>query len=208
MTSRIRFRAATALLLLGALATAGCDEEARELAGQAKKVLDQRSQQLSKKIAAEKAAYNASATLAARDHRELVDATLRNERNERADVLAADYVEGRKPVSLWRRDVAEYARIDYTANRELLTADLDESSRYLQTYADLIVEQDKVQALSKLLAALAKEPSLKQDIQALTTFAGDAKEDFDKKVCTALKAKTDSASKSAYKTKKCDDVLK
>src|SRR5947207_12348500 len=96
-------------LAAASLVGAACDEKARELAKQASAVLEQRSEQLSRKIAAEKAAYHASAALAARDRRELIDASLRNERNERVDQLAADYAEGRKPVSAWRRDLAEYA---------------------------------------------------------------------------------------------------
>jgi hypothetical protein len=205
---------ATVVLALASLAMGGCDEKAREFATRAQQLLTQRSEQLAKKIAAEKAAYNSSAAHAAEDHRALVDSSLQNERNERSEALAADYAEARRPVSLWRKDLADYAKIDFEANRELLTDDIDASSRYLQTFGSLTIEQDKVNALSKLLAALAKKPSLNDDIAALGTFANEAKTDFDKKICTDLKSRKgdqDDAAKAAqkaYDAKKCDDVLK
>lgn len=210
-----RLRAGTAVvLMLGPLATAGCDDQAREFASKAQQLLSQRSEQISRKLGAEKAAYNSSAAHAAEDHRALVDSALQNERNERADTLAADYAEGRRPVSLWRKDLAEYATVDYETNRQLLIEDIDANSRYLETFAILTIEQDKVDALSKLLAALAKKPSLKDDIAALGTFAGEAKTDFDKKVCTDLKSRkgnrddAEKAAQKAYDAKACDAVLK
>jgi hypothetical protein len=198
----------------GALAAAGCDEQARELATRTRHILEQRSKQLAAKIAAEKAAYNASAAQAAEDHRVLVASSLQNERNERSDALAADYADGRKPTSQWRRDIADYARVDYDANRELLAGAIDASSKYMQEFADLTVEQDKVDALSKLIAALEKKPSLKDDADALGTFAADTKANFEKLVCADLKTKinnTNAAGKAAtkaYAAQKCDNVLK
>lgn len=206
-------------ILLGVLAGAiligtGCDEKARDFALKTKDILDQRSQQLSRKIAAEKAAYNRSATLAAEDHRMLTDSALLNERNERSDEIAADYDEGRKPTSLWRKDISDYARLDNARNRELLTADMDANTRYLDRFETLKIEQDKVDALSKLLASLAAKPSIKDDLARLSGFAEDTKQEFDVKVCKQLKVEktaTDDAGKAAtksYADKKCDDVLK
>jgi len=80
-----------------AIAAVGCDDRAIEFARQTKALLTQRSDQLSRKIAAETEAYNQAATVAAETYRDLVDSSLRNERNERAASLAADYQEGRKP---------------------------------------------------------------------------------------------------------------
>lgn len=206
------------VLLLGLLAVtvglSGCDEEARDFATKTKAILDQRSVQLSKKIAVEKEIYDKEAAAASEDHRALVDSTLQNERNERSDSLSADYEEGRKPVSLWRKDLAEYAKIDYTTNREILISEMDSSTLYLQKVDDLKIEQDKVDALSKLLATLAKKSSIKDGIGALASFAEDSKQEFDKKICTQLKSQksgTDAAAKAALKTydaNKCDDVLK
>jgi hypothetical protein len=206
--------AAAACILVASFALSACDEKAIEFARRTKQILDQRSQQLAAKIAAERAAYNASAAHAAEDHRALIDSSLRNARTERSGSLAADYDEGRKPVSQWRRDLADYARIDYEANRGLVTDDLDADSRYVQIFAELTIEQDKVEALSKLLAALTKKPSLKDDVDALGSLAGDTKTAFDKLVCADLKTRkgaADDAGKAAakaYDAQKCDDVLK
>jgi hypothetical protein len=195
-------------------AIAGCDEDARQFAEKTKTILDQRSDQLAKKIAAEKRSYDNWASNAAEDQRALLDSSLQNERNERSDILAADYDEGRRPVSLWRKDLSDYARIDYDANRQLLLSDLDANTRYLQGFDDLKIEQDKVDALSKLLVTLEKNPSLKDNIKAISSFAEDTKTEFDKKVCSELKSQikvndpTKDVAAAAYKNKNCDAILK
>ena len=199
------------ILCLVLTALCGCDERALDFAKKTKDILEQRSTQLANKIAAEKKAYNASAAQASEDHRTLVALSLSNERNERSTTLAADYADKRKPVSLWRKDLAEYATIDYDTNRQLLTAEMDAESRYLQSYEDLKIEQDKVEALSKLLDALAKKPSFKSDVSDLASFAKDTKDEFDKKVCTQLQSQikdNDQAAKGAYCAKNCNDTLK
>lgn len=206
----------TLILCLAAscLTLAGCDEQARDFALKTKAILDQRSEQLAKKIAAEKRAYESSASQAVEDNRALLDSSLQNERNERSDALAADYEEGRRPISLWRKDLSEYARVDYAANRELLLADLDANTRFLRNFDDIKIEQDKVDALSKLLAALAQKPSVKDDINAISSFAGDTKTEFDKKVCSQLKSQikvndpTKDVASAAFKNKNCETVLK
>src|SRR5262245_31858086 len=129
-----------AVVLLAALAASSCDRDAREFARKVQQLLTERSKELAGKIAAERTAYNSFAAHAAEDHRALVESSLQNERNERSDVLAADYAEGRRPVSMWRRDLAEYAKADYDANRGLLTGEIDASSAYLQTLAGLTIE--------------------------------------------------------------------
>ena len=192
----------------------GCDDKAKKFAEQTKSLLDQRSEQLAAKIAAEKAAYKKSAAHATENQRALVDSTLRNERNERTDELAADYSEGRKPVSLWRKHIAEYAKIDFTQNRDLLAADMQSETRYLQKFEDLKVEKEKVDALSKLLEALSKKRTLKEDSDALSGFSQDTKLRFDTKVCThlnAIKGTTNAEAKSAldaYGAMQCDTILK
>lgn len=214
MRSHCAKSAVTAGFLAASLAIAACDDQARDFARKTRTILDQRSDQLAKKIAAEKTAYDNWTSSAAEDERALVDSSLQNERNERSDALAADYDEGRKPVSLWRKDLSEYARIDYEANRDLLLSDIDTHTRFLQDFDDLKIEQDKVNALSKLLAALAEKPSLKDDISAISSFAGDTKTEFDKKVCSQLKSQikvndpTKDVAAAAYKNKNCDALLK
>lgn len=202
------------MMLAFAVLLFGCDDDARKFAEKTKAILDQRSAQLSRKIASEQLAYNKETAAAGEDHRALVDLTLQNDRNERSDYLAAEYDEGRKPVSQWRMDLAEYAQADYTTNKDLLVSDIDTNSLYLQKLEDLKVEQDKVDALSKLLASLSQKPSLKNDVGSLATFAEDTKKEFDQKVCAQLKTQkdgNDAAAKvasKAYDAKKCDEILK
>lgn len=191
--------AAVALLLVLPLASA-CDDRARAFAARTAEILQQRSAQLSAKIAAESATYNKIAAHAIEAARQLADSTLMNERQERAGLLSLDYIEGRKPASRWRSDLVDYAHVDYDVNRALLTADMDAQTRFLSQVQALRLEQDKVDALAKLLATLAKKRSLADDIQAAASFAEDAKAEFDKKVCEQLgkqKGGTDDAAKRA-----------
>ena len=64
---------------------------------------------------------------------------------------------------------------------ELFSAALDGSSQYLQAFESLKIEQDKVDALTKLLGALAKKQSLKEDVEALGKFAEDSNTEFNRK---------------------------
>jgi hypothetical protein len=197
-----------AALLPGLLLLGGCDEKAREFAAKTKAILDQRSVQLTKKIAAEVEAYSAYAALATEDHRSLVSDALANERSERATQLAADYIDGKRRISIWRNALSEYAQVDYDRNKDLLTTDLDASTLYMQRYEALAIEQHKVDALSKLLTALATKQNLKEEIDAVSGFASDTQKELDKKTCEALKGQMTAAAKKLYDDKKCVDVLK
>jgi len=193
-------------LALLSLTTTGCDTRAREFAEKTALILKQRSEQIAAKIAAETTAYNALAALTVEEHYALVDLSLRNERVSRTLALAADYDEGRKPVSRWQSELAEYGRIDYAANRELLSNDVDARSLFLQKVQALSIEQDRVDALAKLLDQLTKKPKLSQDVGALIEFAEDTKTAFDKKLCDELQKRKDAkdkAAEEALKAKKC-----
>ncbi len=192
-----------ALLLLAVALTTGCDDQARKFAAETKKILEQRSSFLSKKIAAEMAGYSAYTAKAVEDRRTLAIEALTNDHAERANVLAADYQANRKPVALWRKDLADGAQADFEGNRQLLKTDLDAETNYLQRYASLAIEQDKVDALATLLDALSQKRSLKDEATALAGFAEDTKKEFDSKVCDSLKSKTDAASKKLFADKKC-----
>ena len=205
----------TLVLAVGTFGLCGCDETAQSFATKTLNILERRSADLSAKVGAEKTAYARWALHAAEDDRALVDSTLQNERNERSSILAADYDEGRKPVSQWRKDLAEYGRVDYEANMEMFSAGLDGSSQYLQAFESLKVEQDKVDALTKLLGALTKKQSMKADVEALGKFAEDSSKEFNKKVCTQVKtdqssadATVKAAADAAFKTRDCATVLK
>jgi hypothetical protein len=196
------------------LAVTGCDEKARQLATQTDLVLRQRSKELTAKTAAEVTAYHSYASLATENQRVLVAASLANDRSEQADRIAAEYLDNEQNIPLWRTQLAQYADLDYTAERQRLSTDLDATSLYLQKYEDISIEQDKVDALEKLLTILVKEPSLKDQITSVSSFAQDTKDAFDKDVCSSLKTKqagTDAAAKTAaelYRDKKCDQILK
>jgi hypothetical protein len=199
-----RSRCAGVLLcVLIAPMLSACDEKAQEFALRTAEILQQRSAELTRKIAAERKAYQAVSTSANENQRALIESSLNNERSARAIALAADYDEGRKPPSRWQTDLAEYAAIENRINRDLLTLDLGAGAEFMQKLTALEIEQAKVDALAKLLAALAKKPSLADDITAISAFAEDTKNEFDKKVCEALAKDASAAGQAAFKAKGC-----
>ncbi len=191
------------LCLVCAFVSSGCDEKAQEFARRTADILQLRSAELARKIAAETRAYQTVAAVATESHRELVDLSLRNERNARAIALAADYDEGRKPASRWQADLTEYAQLDHRLNRELLAADIDAGSVFMQTVQALETEQAKIDALAKLLATLAAKPALADDILAITAFVDDTRDAFDTRLCEALAKDKTPAGQAAFKAKDC-----
>jgi len=192
------------LLFPFVLLLTGCDDQARSFAKQTKAILMQRSAQISKEIAAEVKAYNEVAALSAQDHHTIAVDSLQNERAARAYTLAADYADGRKPASLWRNDLSAYAEFDYETNKPLLYADLDAETSFLKKYQSLAIEQSKVDALAKLLDALSKNASLKDQVTALSGFVSDTQKAFDQKLCASLQSKGDAASKKLATDMKCN----
>jgi hypothetical protein len=203
MRARRSQRAGLILCLLVAPAVSACDDDARQFAVRTAQILQQRSAELTRKIAAERQAYEAVAGIANEVQRDLIEASLMNERTARSIALAADYDEGRKPPSRWQTDLAEYAQLDYRLNRDLLTADFGAGAEYMRKIQALEIEQAKVDALAKLLAALARKPSLAADLQAIGAFAEDMKTEFDAKVCEALAKDTSAAAQAAFKARGC-----
>ena len=202
-TNRSR-RAGLLLCALLAPLTSACDEKAQEFARRTAEILQLRSGALAKKIDAESKAYKDVAAVAARTQRDLIDSSLGNERSARSIALAADYDEGRKSPSRWQTDLGEYAQIDYRLTRDLLAADVDAGSEFQQKLQALEIEQARIDAVAKLLAALAKKPTLAEDLEAVGAFAEDTKKEFDKQVCGALAKDQSDAAKAAFKAKGCE----
>jgi hypothetical protein len=200
--NRSRIAGLIVCMLLAPLVSA-CDEEAQQFALRTAEILQQRSAEVSRKIAAERKAYQDVSSIAAETQRDLIESSLNNERTARSIALAADYDEGRKPLSRWQTELAEYGQIDYRLNRDLLAADMGASGEFMTKLQALEIEQAKIDALAKLLAALAKKPSLASDLQDIGDFADDFKDEFDKKVCEALAKDTSAAGQAAFKAKGC-----
>jgi len=202
-------------LIVGLCVTlSGCDQEARDFAANTIKILQARSKDIGTKIKAENDAYTRFSAAAAQDHRDLLDSAIRNEINERSITLAASYHDDPKLIAQWRKDMAAFGDVDFNLQSQLFNGDLDESAKYLQNFQSLKIEQDKVDALAKLLGVLAKKQSAIAELKALGEFAEDSKQQFDTKVCLQIKtdqastdAKKKAAADAAYKAKGCDPVL-
>jgi hypothetical protein len=187
------------VLLLGA---AGCDGKAREFAQRTAALLKQRSAELTAKIKAERTAYQELARVLWDSERTVAAQALLNERNGRSIALAADYTEGRRPVSRWQTDLLDYAQLDYAAHRELLGAGIDATSRYMAGVQALDVEQAKVDAAAKLLELLQKEPSWKAEATAAVEFGKDVKKAIEER-CEALKKDKDPVAAEAAENLHC-----
>jgi hypothetical protein len=184
------------------LLAAGCDGAAREFAAKTAALLKERSAQLSRKIKAEMTAYRELADIAADAEREALAMSLSNERDERSIAAAADYAEGRRPVSRWQSDLLAYAERDYAAHRPRLITEIDAANRFMADVQALEVEQAKIDVLADLLQALEKKPSFKEDAAAIGGFAADLKAAIEER-CTVLGKATDDVSKAAFKNLRC-----
>ncbi len=197
----------TTALVFSTLFVSGCDDQARSFAGKTKSILANRSVEISKKIRAESQAYQAYRAQASEDTRNLANDSLANERSERVDQLAADYLDDPSSISHWRSELFDYAQTDYTTTMRVLSSDLTATNLYMQRYQELKIEQEKVRALSKLLTVLAQKQSLQKELGGLSDFADETQKNFDQKICADLKAKSNAGQKAAsklYSDKKCE----
>ncbi len=112
--------------------------------------------------------------------------TLAVDRDERTNELAADYLEGRKPVSLYRTHIRAYAQAEYDARKDSLESAVDASLPYAQQLVQLQADKETIQALSKALDALEKKRDLKTEGEDLKGFVTETKKDFTLLVCADL----------------------
>jgi hypothetical protein len=187
------------------LLAAGCDGAARDFAHKTAALLKERSAQLSRTIKAEVTAYRELADIAADAEREALEMSLSNERAERSIAAAADYAEGRRPLSRWQSDLLAYAERDHAAHKPRL-AEIAAASRFMADVQALQTEQAKVDVLAELLTALEKKPSLKDDAAAFGGFAEGLKAAIEER-CGVLKAaakdKGDKVAEAAFDNLRC-----
>jgi hypothetical protein len=131
--------------------------------------------------------YASVAQTAEQGHRDEIETGLMNERNQRSDILADDFIHGTKPTWHWKEYLLEYAASDFQANRELLELESTDGSRFLQGLQNLQAEFSKVQALDQLLAGLNEKQNLVDHLKELGDYAQQTKTQFDTLVCAGLK---------------------
>lgn len=168
-------------------------------------------------IAENRKQYREILAVAEDGRRKMEETELRFERTRRAERLANDYAEKRRPVSQWKDDLLAYAQLDYQVNRELLRQEFTDGSAELAGLENLRVEQTKLEALDTILAGLAKPESFLQQAEAVGKFAAAAKAGFDAKVCEGTKTDLAAKEKAAaallaavteLKAKPQDDAVK
>lgn len=177
-------RALTVVLL--AVWSAGCDEDALRLAREAREVLLTYEKELGRKLVAEQRAYGEQSQVMAQAHREQLASSLEQERMERARTLALDFVESNVRVTRWREPLRAYANSDYTIQRALLLQDLGSEMGWVARIQALQVDKQKIRALATALGALSEKASFTDQVRAFAEFAEQVKTDFDTQVCTSL----------------------
>lgn len=167
----------------------GCDEKAIEFATRMQEILNERTKLIETKIAAEQRANRELGTVFAESSRQRARTELQNEQTERSEVLSADYLEGRQPVSHWRKDIDEFRKLAGDSQATQLKAELDELAKYVSTLETLRIERDQIKAFQKVLATLKEKKSIAQELEFLKGFAKDTSTSFDKLVCDDAKKK-------------------
>ena len=85
-----------------------------------------------------------------------------------------------------RNDLRDYAQSVYTSQRAAYVGQLDATRQQLAQVQALQACKDRVEALGKLLEALAKKESLTEELSAMKQTVTDTKTDFDKLICDGL----------------------
>ena len=92
--------------------------------------------------------------------------------------------------------------MEYTTNRDQLTAGIDDSSRFMKDVQALELQKAKVDAVAKLLDSLQEQPPLKEELTALKDFGEDVKKALDER-CAALKKAGDPVALATMANLKC-----
>jgi hypothetical protein len=180
------------LCLLSAILLAGCDSTAIEFAKQTRALLNEYQKKINDQISEATQYYGQDADIAKSAASRQLNDSLGVDREERSSELASDYLEGRKPVSLYRTHIRAYAKVEYDARKDSLQAAVDASLPYVQQLAKLEADKETVEALGKALDALQQKRSLKTEGEDLKGFVAETKKDFGQMVCADLKRqKTD-----------------
>lgn len=179
-------RATLAIGSLIALGLTGCDENALRMAKEAHNVLSTYELELEHKLDSEQKAYMQQAQIEAEAEREQMYSNLEQERLERSRTLALDLIEGKQDANRWREPIREYAKVDYSIQRDILLADMDSQFQFLEKIQALAVDKQKVSALSKAFDLLSEKPGLADQLKDLADFAKETKGDFDKAICDGL----------------------
>jgi len=173
-------------LILTVLLT-GCDDDAIRFANQTHALLNEYQKRINDQISATSKYYTADSEIGKTEARRQLNSTLSVDRDERSTQLAADYLEGRKPPSLYRTELRSYAQSEYDARKASYAAAVDASLPYVQQLAKLQADKETVEALGKALEALEKKRSLKTEAEDLKGFVDQTKSGFNLLVCADLK---------------------
>jgi outer membrane murein-binding lipoprotein Lpp len=160
-------RTIAALIILFSMTCAGCgDKEAREYAGKLIPVLTGYQEQLSQKIKAERASYEAADFRYAEAEKLEITVRLESERDARSEQLADEIVSDGVPPPLSKIFAAlgEYGARDFETTQSILAAAMNSRSRYLTELESLEAEFQKIKLLKESLGELAKskKPDMKQ----------------------------------------------
>jgi hypothetical protein len=164
----------------------GCDQQAADFAKKTDELLTEYQKRIDDQIAAATTYYHQAAALLATENTRVALATLQNERNERSTELEADYRENRRPPSLYRTHLRDYANDHFDRQKEWLTADSDATAPYLAQLVALESDKATIDAYSKILKNLAQPRGIKDEIGDITKFVSDSKTEFHKLVCGGI----------------------
>jgi hypothetical protein len=164
----------------------GCEQRAAEFAKKTDELLTEYQKRIDAQIADTTAYYQRAAAVTASETRRVTLDNLEAERNERTTELEADYRENRKPASLYRTHLRDYANEHFDRQKEWLSADLNASAPYLQQLVALESDKATIEAFSKMLKNLAQPRSAIDEIKDMKKFVDDTKTEFNKLVCADI----------------------
>lgn len=161
----------------------GCEQTAADFAKKTNELLAEYQKRVQEQITETTAYYHQAGTLLGSETRRQTVDSLQTERNERSTELEADYRESRKPSSLYRTHLRDYANLHFEQQRQWLIGDLDASAPFLAQLVALEQDQATIDAFSKMLENLAKPRSARDELKDLSQFVGDSKTQLNTLLC-------------------------
>lgn len=181
----------------------GCDQAARDFAKSAKAMLDEYAARIDSQILTESQYYQRAAVLdAGQQHQNLLN-SLTADRGEKGSDLAAEIQQSAQTAAAVRSYLREFAESEFSERRDAYVQQADSTRQFLANLQTLQAAKDRVEALDKLLDALANKPGLIDQAKAIQQTVSDTKTDFDKLICDdiAKKLMTATGSDKASLTK-------
>lgn len=180
------------------------DRDAQNYAKELMGVLDSYQFQVNQKVKAERNSYKELAAIYAKGSSRVVESGLTQERRERSRRLATDMIRLEHPPTSSEilASLKEYGEQDFDSTRKLMELEADAQAQFLGDIEALEFDVETIASLKESLKDLAKPKGRLKQLRDVSTFATEAKTEFDKLICQDLTGEITSLQKQVAEWEK------